>query len=40
MRLKKLICPLLALALVNSCFGVSVSVEKIIAADSDKVVHI
>lgn len=38
MRLKKLFCPLLALALVISCFGVSVSAEEVSAADSSKVI--
>ncbi len=34
MRLKKLFCPLLVLALVLSCFGVSVSAEEVSTADS------
>ena len=34
MRLKRLFCPLLALALVITCFGVSVSAEEVSAAGS------
>lgn len=35
MRLKKLICPLLVLALVISCVGVSVSAEEVSAVDAN-----
>ena len=38
MRLKKLFCPLLALALVISCFSASVSAEEVSAVDADMVI--